>query len=212
MAEPRYLDVDELAETIINTGRNRPRVLVGIDGPGASGKSTLAGLLAHRIDSAAVVHVDDFCLPSVVRHSRAGQAGALYDLPRLAEQVVRPAATGSSLRYQRYDWVADRLADWIEVEAGVPLIVEGVYALQQRLRESYSYAVFCRAAADVRLRRGLERDGEEARSLWVDEWMPAEDDYLAVERPDDFADLVTDSSAGVDGASVRYLVERWKDR
>lgn len=210
MGEKRYLDVDALATTILQARRASPLVLVGIDGAGGSGKSTLAALLAERIDQAGVVPVDDFYLPSAVRDSRAGEVGARFDLPRVAEQVVWPAATGSAVRYQRYDWDADQVADWIEIEAGRPIIVEGVYSLQLRLRESYSYTVFCRATPDVRLRRGLDRDGEDARSRWVDEWMPAEDSYLDAERPDAFADLVVDSSVGVHGAPVHYVIDRWR--
>lgn len=85
----------------------RPRILIGIDGPGASGKSTLAGLLATVLEGSAVVHVDDFYLPSADRNSRAGQVGAQFDLPRLATQVVEPAAAGRGFRYQRYGLLDD---------------------------------------------------------------------------------------------------------
>lgn len=209
--EPPHLDLDALAAAVVRTGRGRPRLLVGIDGPGASGKSTLAGLLAERIDSAEVVHVDDFYLPSAIRDSRAGEVGALFDLPRLADQVVLPAAAGGPLRYQRYDWDRDRLEEWWEIGAGVPVIVEGVFSLHQGLRGHYTYGVFCRADRTVRLRRGLDRDGEQARSMWEDQWMPAEDRYAAAQRPDDLADLVVDSSSAAGDAGVRFTVARWRD-
>ena len=38
--------------------------------------------------------------------------------------------------------------------------------------------------------RGIERDGGAARSRWIDEWMPAEDVYVAAMRPDAAAMLV----------------------
>jgi uridine kinase len=206
-----YLDVDALAAAVHARGSQSPTILAGIDGAGASGKSTLASLLAERL-GATVVHVDDFYLPSAVRDSRAGEIGALFDLPRLAEQVVRPAAAGLAVRYQRYDWDTDRLAEWIAVPARTPVVVEGVYTLQQQLRELYTYTVFCRALADVRLRRGLERDGEAARSMWVDEWMPAEDRYVETECPDEYANLVVDSSDGAEDGPARYTVVRWRNQ
>lgn len=46
----------------------------------------------------------------------------------------------------------------------------------------------------LRLTRGLARDGEKARSMWVDVWMPAENEYAAGEDPEGRADLVVDSS------------------
>ena len=46
----------------------------------------------------------------------------------------------------------------------------------------------------VRLARGLERDGEIARSQWINIWMPAEDDYAVKQNPESASDLVPDSS------------------
>ena len=47
---------------------------------------------------------------------------------------------------------------------------------------------------------GIERDGEAARSRWVDEWMPAEDAYVSAMRPDAAAMLVIDGQrrTGID--------------
>ncbi len=181
--------------------------MVGIDGPGAAGKSTVADLLAARLRDAVVVNVDDFYLPSDVRDLRAGHVGSEFDLPRLGQQVLRPASTGGHVRYQRYDWGTDSLAEWVDVPDGVPLVVEGVYCLERALRDAYTFTVFCRADAAVRLRRGLDRDGEGARAVWVEQWMPAEDAYVAEQRPDQFADVVLDSSTGGAGAEVRFFVD-----
>ncbi len=45
---------------------------------------------------------------------------------------------------------------------------------------------------DQRLKRGLERDGEDARQMWEDNWMVHEDLYVGVQRPQERADLVVD--------------------
>ncbi|MFF4317862.1 uridine kinase [Streptomyces sp. NPDC001568] len=187
-----FPDIEELAATVRAAAAEQGRaVLVGIDGPGAAGKSTLAALLADRLGPATVVHIDDFYLTSADRHLvDAGAIAAHFDLRRLHEQVLRPAAAGAGVSYQRYDWDRDRLAEWTALPPGTPLVVEGVHALHADLRHLYTYRVFCDAPRDLRLSRGLERDGEEARSLWVDEWMPAEDRYLAAHTPHHCADVV----------------------
>jgi uridine kinase len=41
----------------------------------------------------------------------------------------------------------------------------------------------------VRLRRGVERDGEQARAKWLEEWIP-EDRYVAAYQPADTVDIV----------------------
>ncbi|WP_163554632.1 uridine kinase family protein, partial [Candidatus Frankia alpina] len=196
------VDIAVLAERIIRAAAARPRVLVGIDGPGAAGKSTLAGQLAAAIPSAHVVHVDDFYLPSSRRTERRGAIGPLVDLPRLADQVAIPGGAGAALRYQRYDWIKDDLAEWIQVPAGASLIVEGVYCLERKLRACYTFTVFCQAEPALRLARGLQRDGEGSRDQWVNEWMPAENEYMALQRPDHFAQMVVDSSVVDDVETV----------
>ncbi|MGW4375887.1 uridine kinase family protein [Streptomyces albidoflavus] len=180
--------------------------LLGVDGPGASGKSTLAGQLARHLPEAHVVHVDDFYLPSADRPRPGAQPGAPvvpgFDLRRLREQVLGPAAGGEPVAYERYDWGSDRLGERVALPAGTPLIVEGVYSTHLAARAFYHHRLFCRAARDLRLRRGLERDGAAAEPLWTGEWMPAEDAYVAAERPDLAGDAVLSSdreAAGEDG-------------
>jgi len=116
----------------------RPRVFVGIDGPGASGKSTLAAQLVAAMGDAYLVHSDNFYLPSSRRHEHLGEVGPLFDLPRLAEQVVMPGSAGEALRYQRYDWTQDNLAEWIDVPIGAPIVLEGVFCIAAELRRAYT--------------------------------------------------------------------------
>ncbi|MFE2296916.1 uridine kinase [Streptomyces sp. NPDC059445] len=186
-------DLDEIAAEIRARGdRGGRRILVGVDGPGASGKSTLAELLAARLPGAVVVHVDDFYRTS--DDERPAGFGADFDLDRLERQVLRPALAGEAVRYQRYDWDHDRLAEWHDLPAGVPLVVEGVYSTRARVRDLYTYRVYCHTPRELRLSRGLERDGAEAESQWVDQWMPAEDRYVDGERPHHHAHLVLDGT------------------
>jgi ABC-type uncharacterized transport system YnjBCD ATPase subunit len=93
------VDFAALAALIARRTGDRGRILVGIDGPGASGKSTFSSLLARQLADACVVQVDDFYLPSSERESRRGEVGALFDLPRLHEQVVSPARSGAALQW-----------------------------------------------------------------------------------------------------------------
>jgi uridine kinase len=189
------LNIDELVAEILSSSENCLRVLVGIDGPGGSGKSTLAAQLTDALGNAYLVHSDEFYLPSSRREERLGEVGPLFDLPRLLEQVVAPATTGSPVQYQRYDWAKDELAEWIDIPCGAPVVVEGVYSLSTALRWAYTYKIWCRADAVLRLTRGMERDGEIARSQWLNVWMPLEDNYAARQNPEAASDLVLDSSS-----------------
>ncbi|MGI5404840.1 uridine kinase family protein [Streptomyces sp. CA-135486] len=200
-------DIEQLATDIRRAfPSGLPRLLIGIDGPGASGKSTLATLLARALGGAEVVHGDDFYRPSATRPDGDVTAGGQFDLDRLRRQVVSPAAAGQDVTYQVYDWDRDELGAWVTVPNSTPLIVEGVYTTELRLRDDYTYRIFCLADRELRLNRGLARDGESARSQWVDEWMPAEDHYLAQQRPDVAADTVLIAN----GADADHPVFHWQ--
>ena len=173
-------------------------VRVGIDGPGASGKSTLAAGLVEGLPEAVLVEGDDFYRPESDPKRSEVEVAGLFDLPRLASQVLVPHSLGKELQHQRYNWESGVLGDWVRNDSAVPLIVEGVYSTHQALRDFYDLRVWVTALRGVRLARGIERDGEEARSRWVDVWMPSEDRYIADQAPHDHAHLVLDGTGAVD--------------
>jgi uridine kinase len=158
-------------------------VLIGIDGLGGSGKSTLARRLAAQSPRIEVVHVDDFYLPSGSREAPARAPGGDYDLARLRREVLEPLRAGQPAQFGRYDWGADAVAsEPVRVTAPI-VIIEGVYALTSLLRGYYDESLWVECPRGPRLERGLARDGGCARARWVNDWMPKEDAYVALERP-----------------------------
>lgn len=152
--------------------------VVAIDGLGGAGKSTLATRLGAEI-GAPVIHTDDF----------ASWDTPLAWWPRMLEQVLLPLSRNETARFQRYDWEARALAEWHDVAPAPIVIVEGVSSSRTEFRRYLSFAVWVNTPRATRLERGLERDGEGARELW-DEWMRAEDAWVAADSPAECADLV----------------------
>ena len=74
-------------------------------------------------------------------------------------------------------------------------MIEGVCALHRELRDAYAVRIWVDAPEDVRLERGVARDGEAARATWVEVWMPSEARYVARDRPLECAHLVVDGTA-----------------
>lgn len=171
---------------------------IGIDGPGASGKSRLAAGLVEVLPEAVLVEGDDFYRPESDPKRSEVEVAGLFDLPRLASQVLIPHSLGKELQHQRYHWESGVLSDWVRNDSAVPLVVEGVYSTHQTLRDFYDLRIWVTAPRAVRLARGIERDGEGARSRRVDVWMPSEDRYIADQAPHDHAHLVVDGSGAVD--------------
>ena len=188
-AAPRMIGASELSSAVSAVAAPATRVVL-VDGLGGAGKSVLAAALAEQL-GAPVVQGDDFYRPlAQQRRSGAEGIGAPFDWRRLERQVLAPLSRGEGARYRRYDWDSDRLGEWVSVPGQDTVVVEGVYLLRDELRRYASVSIWVETPSDVRLARGIERDGEAARSRWIDEWMPAEDVYVAAMRPDAAAMLV----------------------
>lgn len=186
--------LEALVSELASLPRKQRTLLVGIDGLGGSGKSTLANALRDVAPQLIrIVRMDDFFRQWADRAgSRREEVGTPFDWQRLWDQVLVPLSRDEPARYQRYDWPTNRLADWFTTPVGGIAIIEGVYALRAELRRFYDFKIWVECSSDVRLARGLARDGEQARDVWVNEWMPAEDRYAEVQRPLAHAELVVD--------------------
>ncbi|TYR81292.1 uridine kinase [Priestia megaterium] len=167
--------------------------LIGIDGCGGSGKSTLAKEIANVSDG-VFVHIDDFYHPSSEQEKHRKEIGGMFDWRRLRDQVCMPLANKQTAHYQRYDWPSDSLKEWHEIQPKGTIVIEGISATRDELTSFYDVLIFVDTPYDVRLRRGIERDGEEMRSMWVDVWMPAEELYMKAQAPMARANFVVDGS------------------
>ena len=176
--------------------------LVGVDGLGASGKTRFAQQIHQYLEGVnavvATIHNDDFYLPSTQRIQLPGHlkpVGADFDWLRLREQVLLPLRSSHTAKYARYDWHSDQLGDFHEVQPQGIVLIEGVYSTRVELRDLYDFRLWVDCPRQLRLRRGLARNGQAARSRWLEDWMPAEDRYCAEHQPHSFAHAVVDGAA-----------------
>lgn len=161
-----------------------PVRLVCVDGPAGSGKSTLAGRLAEAVGG-VVVHLDDLY---------EGWSGLGGVWPRVEEQLLAPLAAGRPARYQRYDWDRSAFAEWRDVPVPPVLVLEGCGSAPTAVDGRASLVVWVEAPSDVRLQRGLARDGEALRDEWL-RWMDLEEQHFTAERTRERADVLVDGTA-----------------
>ncbi|MGY1706477.1 uridine kinase [Geodermatophilus sp. SYSU D00697] len=166
-------------------GRTR---LVCVDGPAGSGKTTLAGRLATRLD-APVVHMDDL-------YAGWTMTGAFA---RLSAGVLRPLAAGRPGAYHRFDWAAGRFeASATPLPPTDVLVVEGCGSCPRAADPWAVLRIWVEAPPEVRLRRGLARDGAAFEPEWR-RWQRTEAAFFTAEGTRERADVRVDGTASPAG-------------
>jgi uridine kinase len=180
-----FADLPRFLELVDGATPRGAVLLVAIDGRGGSGKSTLATALARARDDVQVIHLDDFYL---------APWGEL-DWEAVRSSVLEPLLAGRRAAHRRFDWWANGPAEWHHLEPRGVVVVEGVFALRPELRDLYDVTAWVETPFEVCLARGLARDGEDARGLWL-AWARREDRFIESQRPHELADMVVfDSQA-----------------
>jgi len=160
--------------------------LVGVDGCGGAGKSTIAEELAEEQGSCQVVHIDDFYKPKNERIevTETTPVHVNFAFDKLKQQVLEPLEHGETARYQTAN------GETVEVKPSGYIIVEGLGTLGTELRDYFDFKVWVEALETVRRQRGIKRDSEDWVSIWDNEYLPQDARYVAEQQPQAVADLV----------------------
>lgn len=161
-------------------------LLVGVDGCGGAGKSTLADELATRRGNAQVVHVDDFYKPREerVEVTKMTPVHINFEFERLKKQVLEPLKQGEPAIYQT------ATGETKYVKANGYIIIEGLGTLGDELRSYFDFKVWIDAVETIRRQRGIERDSEDWANIWDTEYLPQDARYVAEQQPQAVADIV----------------------
>jgi uridine kinase len=179
----------EVADLVLSLASSRPPTLgqgrlVCLDGPAGSGKTTLSQALADRT-GAVVVHTDD------LMEGWGGFATVTQQLCTVVERLAR-AEPGS---YERYNWEQGRFDSTVTVAPAPWLVVEGVGSGEPRIADHVTALVWVEVDDELRLARGLDRDGGHMKDHWL-EFMPAERAVFARDRTRERADVLVDGTGG----------------
>ncbi len=161
--------------------------VLAIDGQSGAGKTTMGHALVAHLDAqgreAPLVHLD---------HIYPGWEG-LADTPaRVVDWLLRPLAEGRPAGYSRYDWVADRYAEWHPVATSDWLVIEGSGSAADACAPYLAGVLWVEAPHDLRYERAMARDGEGYRPYWR-RWADQEERYRLEQGARDRADVVLDT-------------------
>ncbi|MGN1021468.1 MAG: uridine kinase [Aristaeellaceae bacterium] len=168
---PVLLRIDQLL-------REKSHVIIAIDGRCASGKTTLAALLAE-LYQAPVLHMDDFFLqPHQRTPERFAQPGGNVDAERFLAEALTPLRQAKPFAYRPYSCHEGRLLDPVAMGTYPLAIVEGSYSLHPLLEDCYDLRLFMSIDPQTQRARLLARDGDAMLARFIGEWIPLEERYF----------------------------------
>jgi hypothetical protein len=113
--------------------------------------------------------------------------------PRFNDQVLVPLFDGRDAMYQQRDWAGDEfgesLGSWRTVGWAPVVVIEGVTSTRQAVSDRLACRIWVEAPADIRLARGIQRDGEDHRALW-EKWMRQEAAFFEADDSQARADFI----------------------
>ncbi len=173
----QYRDFVEIFRRIDAQDRTRPLV-IAIDGGSASGKTTLAEIIAGVYD-AAVFHMDDFFLPPERKTPlRLSEPGGNVDYERFNSEVMAGLRSGGSFAYRKYDCKTGTLGEPQAAHPQPVNIIEGAYSMHPVLADRYDLTIFLDIDTAEQSRRIMQRNGEAMHRRFMQEWVPLENRYF----------------------------------
>ena len=135
-------------------------IVITIDGPAGSGKTTLAKDLESELNSVHTIHMDDLY---------EGWGSTLTSqLTLKLLNILESVKNEGEVIYSPFDWGTGKLEPELRISAPTYLIIEGVGSGQLAVRDSASLALWIEVPDQMGLARVIERDGPA-----VADYMPA---------------------------------------
>ena len=191
------MTIDELVATILAIETDRP-LRVGIDGPSAAGKTTLANRLAEAIGVRPVIRaeLDHFMKMVEDRNAYPYDSPESYyldawDYPLIRAALLEPLGPGGSRRYRTVPDEAERVAPEDAI-----LLADGVFLQRPELDAHWDLRIYVHIEMAESLRRGVARDqhwmggADEAERRYRTKYLPGEQRYFAEVRPRERAQIV----------------------
>ena len=178
-----------LIKATIKEFSEKSNLIIAIDGPCASGKTTLANDLKEQINCNAI-SVDDFFLqPHQRTQERLNTIGGNFDIERFLNEVIRPLKSNTDFSYRPFDCKTGELSAPVNIEIKPITLIEGVYSCHPELWDYYDYRIFLKTDKETQLKR-LEERNPRLLNRFITEWIPMEDKYFSTFDIESKCDLI----------------------
>ncbi len=177
-----------ILDAVSNLLEEKDTVIISVDGPCASGKTTLSQRISEHFDC-NVIHMDDFFLrPEQKNAQRLAEIGGNLDRERFMEQVLMPLSRGETFSYRPYLCSLGCLGEEIFIPRKKLYVVEGSYSQHPYFGDVYDLRIFLEISPEKQRERLCARNPERLERF-LSEWIPKEKAYFDTYRIKDHADL-----------------------
>ncbi|MGD6831235.1 kinase [Sutcliffiella halmapala] len=204
------MEIVKLTGTLLSQYKNRNSpyrpFILGIDGLGGSGKTTLALQLKNELKAAncetVILHIDDYIVERENRYQTGYEEWYEYyylqwDIALIQAELFKKLHSNISLlTLPFYDNSSNNILDRkVKMPSSAIIIVEGVFLQRKEWRNYFDFKIFLDCTQELRFKRVLGRDvylgdyqarlEKYKRRYWL-----AEDYYLNEEKPIENADYI----------------------
>lgn len=199
-----------LLDKLKNTDISKRIYIVGIDGLGGAGKSTLVDSLKSELKeekyNSYVLHIDDFIHPKSIRYNDSKEEWYCYynlqwRYDYLIKEILDPIKRGEEINkeIEFYDKENDT---YIKKQIYIPhnsvLLLEGVFLQRKEIKDYLNFVIYLDVLQEIRLDRVLKRDvyigsAADIKDKYNRRYFPAEDRYILEYSPALNADLVLET-------------------
>ncbi|MCF7926665.1 MAG: AAA family ATPase [Candidatus Izimaplasma sp.] len=153
------------------------KCVIAIDGPSASGKSTLANRLKDTYEC-LMFHTDDYFLPDEKKiKSRLQEIGGNLDYERMKEEIFN-ALDNTFIQSNSFNCKTQKLIKKTKQKNSNIIFVEGVYSMHPEFIEFYTLTIFIDIDQETQKERIKLRNSKDISKRYFQEWIPLENTYF----------------------------------
>lgn len=197
----------EDVEKLINEKKLK---VIGIDGPGGAGKTTISQNLKEKLEEQGykciVLHIDDFITSRSIRYNNSFEEWYCHYVFQwrynyLVEKILKPAKARHHIQdnIEFYEKHTDTYRiEFVNIGKNDIIILEGIFIQRAELREYLDYVIYMDIGREEVIKRVINRDvyignKEEILEKYNARYFPSEDRYCKTVKPKKRADFLIEN-------------------
>lgn len=170
-----YVDYFDVFKVVLQALREHR--VISIDGPCASGKTTIGKLLSSFLECPCI-HMDDYFLQAYQRTTqRLEESGGNIDYERFHQEINEAWNQKEPIHMRSYDCSSQKLRKEVILEESPILIIEGSYAHHPFLDDMDAFKIFMDIDPASQIER-LQKRSLDRFDDFVQKWIPMETKYF----------------------------------